>query len=90
MPETVLKFLVAFHQRNQWIEIEIESGDLTLEQAKQIIDTLRSDYERIAVFRHRLNWHDYKPYCLIDNREKKDCPIIGLGGLIDSLDSSWF
>jgi hypothetical protein len=43
-----------------------------------------------AIFRNRPNWRDYHPRYFASYRDRSNDPINGLGGLINSLDSSWF
>lgn len=42
-----------------------------------------------AVFRFSDNWKDRRPRRLLDLRDKSNFPIVGLGGLINSLESDW-
>jgi hypothetical protein len=40
-----------------------------------------------AIFRNRDNWQERRPVCYIDLRDKRDRPIRGLEGLINSVQS---
>ena len=61
----------------------------SLEEAVETAQRIE-EHDLVGVFRERDGWQDYKPSYLIDRRDKSQAPIQGLGGLIDSLDSSWF
>jgi hypothetical protein len=79
-------FLVAYHQKN-WILLK---ADLGLRDAQQFMKKASSGYQQIGIFKQRENWQNYQPRYLIDNRDKSTWPIRKLGGLINSLDSTWF
>ena len=63
----------------------------TSDSLEEAVETAKStEGNLVGVFRERDGWQGYKPSHLIDRRDKSNWPIQGLGGLINSLDSSWF
>jgi len=71
---------------NDWQECATsDSLADAIEAAKHI-----EEHDLVGVFRKRDGWQGYKPGYLIDRRDKSDWPICGLGGLVNSLPSSWF
>ena len=81
-------WIVAIDVDGEWQEHATGSAlDEAIETAKR---AETEGHLLVGVFRNREGWQDRKPCHLIDRRDKSQAPIQGLGGLIDSLDSSWF
>jgi hypothetical protein len=81
----MVSWIIAYREGDYWQAVnEASSLPESLEMAEGC------DKEWIGIFRHRPDWADYKPRYVIDRRDKSKFPIMGLGGLINSLDSSWF
>ena len=80
----------------KWIVAIAEDDDdwqeyATLDSLEEAVEMAKAtEGDLVGVFRKRVGWQDYKPGYLIDRRDKSDWPIQGLGGLINSLPSSWF
>jgi len=78
-----------------WIVAVDVDGDwqehTTTDDLEEAIETARStEYDLVGVFRKRDGWQEHRPRYLIDRRDKSNWAICGLGGLVNSLDSSWF
>ena len=81
-------WIVAIDVGGEWQE---HATGNTLDEAIETAEQAETEgHLLVGVFRNREHWQDYKPGYLIDRRDKSDWPIRELGGLINSLDSSWF